>query len=136
MDINIIIGILGVVVALAFGLYQFTVIPKKEIKESKIALAALFNTSQHILKTFIVELKDYAALNGGHELFSDGITVDGYIRYLEDLEKSDLSNTLLTNITNEDLSKDIIITMTERLNQQIHSFNKSMAYFQTRFKYR
>lgn len=136
MDINIIIGILGVAVALAFGLYQFTFIPQKEIKESKVALAALFNTSKQTLSTFIVELKNYAAINGGHELFSDGITIDGYIRYLEDLDKSDLSETLLTNITNEDLTKNIINTMTERLNQQIHSFNKSRAYFQTRFKYR
>ena len=136
MDINIIIGFASFVVAVSIGYYQLVVIPKKEIKDSKVALTALFQTSQITINEFIKELKEYVAVNGGDEIFSDGITMNGYIRYLEDLESKELSNTLITNITNEDLSKDIIATMTERLNQQIHSFNKSIAYFQTRFKYR
>lgn len=136
MDTNIIIGFASLIVAVGVGYYQFVVTPKKEIQESKVAVITLFQTSQITIKEFIKELKEYVRDNGGDEIFSDGITINGYIKYLEDLERKELSNVLMTNINNEDLTKDIIATMRERLNQQIHSFNKSRAYFQTRFKYR
>ncbi|QIL42388.1 hypothetical protein G7074_25875 [Pedobacter sp. HDW13] len=124
------------VVGICYLVYQFNFLPRKENHEAKLALATKFGTSQQLIKNLIAELKIYVEGHGESELFSDGLTIGGYIRYLEDMERAELSDNMYDKINGTDLNKDMIVAMSDSLSQQILSFNKSMAYFQTRFKYR
>ncbi|RBQ06822.1 hypothetical protein [Pedobacter miscanthi] len=135
MNWEIISGICAIV-GVGYLIYQFTFLPKKESDESKLALAAKIGTSQQLIRNLIAELKAYALLHGESELFSDRLTVGGYIRYLGDMERIELSDDMYRKLKEIDLSKDMIVSMSDSLSQQILSFNKSMAYFKTSFKYK
>lgn len=124
------------VIGIGYAIYQFNFLPTKELHESKLALAAQFGTSQKLIRSLIAELKDYSLVHGDLEIFSDGLTIGGYIKYLEDMEINNLSDETFDKINDTDLNKDTIAAMSNSLHAQIHSFNKSIAFFQTKFKYK
>lgn len=129
------IGGICAIIGVIYLCYQFHYLPEQETKEFRNNMLAQFRTSQILITQLINDLEHYTLENDGNIIFSDNMSIKGYIRYLKDMQQAELTEDMYARLRDEPLTKQNIITMADSLKAQIHSFNKSKAYFQSNFKY-
>lgn len=129
------LGVVCGVIGVCYLVYQFHFLPNQEIKEYRLALLVQFYTSQKLIDKLIGDINNYLNQNSD-EMYNAEMTLSKYILYLEDMRKNELSEKTAKSLEDTELTKPILIEMMDSIKKQIHSFNQSQAYFDSRFKYR
>ncbi|WP_423148462.1 hypothetical protein [Rubrolithibacter danxiaensis] len=102
----------------------------------KVNLLAHFKLSQRLINNLIDQLENYTFSNQSVVYYSAGVTFESYIAYLKDLRSRELTDDLYNKLLSmNQLSKENISSMLTALDNQILSFNQSIAYFNTTFNY-
>jgi len=132
-----IIGGICAIIGVFFLIYQYALLPINEISDNKKVLIALFDTSRNLIDGLISDLDQYS-LNCDAEktMYNANFSIKGYRNYLIDLRDRDLNENLRETLMKGQLTKELITEMKSSLHRQIHSFNQSQSYLDSKFKYK
>jgi hypothetical protein len=135
MDLNI-IGTICAIVGVLYLFYQFNILPPKETNDMRAVLLAQFISAQIMLDKLINGIEEYAIQNDCLESdFAPNASFGGQIAHLREIRSESLSTELYNRLKGMSLNKEIYGAMMASLNEQILSFQKASAYFNTfRFK--
>ena len=113
--IEIIIGVLGLLIAWFTFQKTFLEKPKEEIEHLTIQFRATQTTSLKVQDNLKTLSEDYGM--GANELFP-GITIDQYIRLMTDSYEKNLSDKILSDILSSKPSRSILKSMITSLEKQ------------------
>ncbi|MEM8507908.1 MAG: hypothetical protein AAF717_08765 [Bacteroidota bacterium] len=128
---EIIIAILGLLVAILTFWYSFYRKPKEELEHFIVQ----FKSTQSISKQLQIELESFIqnANCGSEEMFRN-ITFDSYLEELKESYQQNLSDKLLEKVTNTNPTKSIILSMTRSLENQFNEIQKILIEIRIRNK--
>ena len=112
---EILIAILGLIVAIITLWYSYFRKPKEEFHHLKVQ----FKATQGMSKELQSELEDYINKTGsGDEFIFQNISYSSYLNVLKESYKENLSDDLLYRLDELNLSKSIIESMIKSLDKQ------------------
>jgi len=113
--LEILIGIFGLIIAIATFWYSFFRKPKEEL----LHLKAQFKATQSISKELQSEIEKYISKTGrGDELMFSNISYSSYLNTLKETYKENLSDELYAKLERLNLTKSIIHSMIKSLDSQ------------------
>jgi hypothetical protein len=125
------------IITVIYLFYQFHYLPKQERKAGIENLRVLWGLSKQRLDTLIYDLTEYCVENESeNKLFIDKVTFQSQLAQLHYLKIADLNDKIFENMIKLCTSKDLIVTATQNLNDQIRSFTLLQAHFNTTFKFK
>ncbi len=118
---EIIIGILGLIIAVLTFWYSFYKKPKEEL----LHLKAQFKATQKLSENLQVELENYIAkTNSADQPIFPNISFGSYLNEMKESYKENLSDELYNKLDNLNLSKSINQSMIESLETQFSALQQ------------
>lgn len=118
---DIVVGILGLIIASVSFYYGFFRKPKEELEHLKIQFKSTQNLSKKLQKELYYLIENN---NCGDDTMFDGVTYTQYLNELKLGYDEHLSNNLYSKLENLDLTKPIINSMTKSLENQFSALQE------------
>lgn len=130
-----IIGALCSIIGVAFLIYQFSILPRKETANMRIVLLSQFKSAQSMVDKLINDVEEYAFNNNSLDKeFTPYVSFRLQIKHLIEIREQSLSEELYSTLKVIPLNKELYDAMIASLQEQILSFHKASAHF-NKFKF-